>query len=214
MVDLSKMGLDFGETRLKRADLADDPYQQFTHWFNSATQTYPKAANVMTLATADAEGKPTARVLLLKAFDPHGYVFYTNYDSRKGQEIAANPHGALLFFWPQCQHQVRIEGQLSKITAAESDAYFASRPKTSQLAAIVSDQSQVIENYVELTQRFHAQQAKHANTDNIARPDNWGGYRLIPSWYEFWEGGQHRLHHRFSYTLQTDGKWLIQRLAP
>lgn len=214
MLDLSYMGLEFDDNSLKRSDLAADPQQQFNIWFEDAAKHYPQDANVMTLATADPNGKPTARIVLLKAYDQQGYVFYTNYDSRKGQEITANPQGALLLFWPECQRQIRIEGTLSKTAAAESDAYFATRPKISQLGAMASDQSQVIDNYAELTERFHTLQAEYATTDNIARPNNWGGYRLEPNWYEFWEGNQQRLHHRFAYTLQSDGNWLIQRLAP
>ena len=214
MVDLSRMGLNFGDDLLERQDLSDDPYQQFESWFQAAVKQYPDAANMMTLATADQSARPSARIVLLKAYDHNGFVFYTNYNSRKGLELATNPQAALLFFWPKCHRQIRIEGKIIKTSAAESDAYFASRPKSSQIGALTSAQSQVIENYTDLTQQFQILTEQYADQATLKRPDHWGGYRLIPSWYEFWQGGYHRLHHRFAYTLQKDGNWLIERLAP
>lgn len=166
----------------------------------------------MTLATADKDGRPSARIVLMKSFDEQGFVFYTNYDSRKGQELAENPRACLLFYWSPLWRQVRIEGAVEKVSEAESEEYFHSRPLGSKLGAWASDQSQPVESREQLEKQFEEFNSKFA--DNVPRPPHWGGYRLRPDVIEFWQGRENRLHDRLRYTLQKDGSWLIERLAP
>lgn len=198
---------------LSEVDLDADPLRQFEKWFGQALAANLPEPNAMTLATAAADGQPSARVVLLKAFDASGFTFFTNYDSRKGRELTANPRAALLFFWPQMQRQIRIEGTVERISEAESDAYFRSRPLGSRLGAWASAQSEVItgrdvleEHMRELTQRFAA--------GEVPRPPHWGGYRVCPLAIEFWQGRPDRLHDRLRYQrVQPDG-WRIDRLSP
>lgn len=166
----------------------------------------------MTLATSDKDGQPTARIVLLKSFDEEGFVFYTNYLSRKGNELADNPKACLLFYWSVLWRQVRIEGPIEKVSADESDQYFHSRPLGSKIGAWASEQSTAIENRGVLEQRFEEFGLKFA--DNVPRPPHWGGYRVRPRAIEFWQGQENRLHDRLRYSLQDDGSWLIERLAP
>ena len=166
----------------------------------------------MTLATADKDGRPSARIVLLKSFDEQGFVFYTNYDSRKGQELAENPRACLLFYWSPLWRQVRIEGTVEKVSEAESEEYFHSRPLGSKLGAWASDQSQPVESREQLEKQFEESNLKFA--DNVPRPPRWGGYRLRPDVIEFWQGRENRLHDRLRYTVQKDDGWLIERLAP
>ena len=166
----------------------------------------------MTLATADKEGQPTARIVLLKNFDEQGFVFYTNYDSRKGHELAENPRVCLLFYWSQLWRQVRIEGSVAKVSEAESDEYFHSRPLGSKVGAWASDQSQPVESREQLEKRFEEFSSRFA--DSVPRPQHWGGYRVKPDLIEFWQGRENRLHDRMRYNLQPDGTWIIERLAP
>ena len=166
----------------------------------------------MTLATADDDGRPCARIVLLKSFDQTGLVFYTNYHSRKADELAANPQACLLFYWPQLWRQVRIEGTVEKVPDSESDQYFHSRPLGSKIGAWASEQSSVIANRGTLEKRFAEFDLKFG--DNVPRPPHWGGYRVRPSVIEFWQGQENRLHDRLRYTLREDGSWLIERLAP
>ena len=166
----------------------------------------------MTLATADRSGRPCARIVLLKSFDEQGFVFYTNYHSRKGDELAENSQACLLFYWPQLWRQVRIEGKAEKVSEAESDQYFHSRPLGSQTGAWASEQSTVIANRAALEKRFEEFDFKFGNS--VPRPPHWGGYRVKPNVIEFWQGQENRLHDRLRYTLQDDGAWLIERLAP
>ena len=166
----------------------------------------------MTLATADKEGQPTARIVLLKSFDDQGFVFYTNYDSRKGHELAENPRVCLLFYWSPLWRQVRIEGSVAKVSEAESDEYFNSRPIGSKLGAWASDQSQPVESREQLEKRFEEFSSRFA--DNVPRPPHWGGYRVKPVVVEFWQGRDNRLHDRLRYNLQPGGSWIIERLAP
>lgn len=166
----------------------------------------------MTLATAAADGKPCARIVLLKSFDEQGFVFYTNYNSRKGEELAANARACLLFYWPQLWRQVRIEGPVEKVSAEESDQYFHSRPLGSKTGAWASNQSHPIASRTELEKRFEEFDLKFA--DNVPRPPHWGGYRVKPEVIEFWQGRENRLHDRLRYTLRDDREWLIERLAP
>jgi pyridoxamine 5'-phosphate oxidase len=167
----------------------------------------------MTLATADSDGRPSARMVLLKSFDDSGFVFYTNYNSRKARELDANPYAALVIYWAQLDCQIRIEGQVSRVSKRESDAYFQSRPRDSQIGALASPQSEVIGSREELETRARELEVFHGNR-RIKRPDNWGGYRLETARIEFWKGRPSRLHDRILYERRDDGEWTIQRLAP
>ena len=170
--------------------------------------------NAATVATVDAEGRPSARVVLLKGVDDRGFVFFTNYDSRKGSEIAANPNVAMVFYWPDQERQVNIAGLATKISRAESEAYFKSRPRGSRLAAWASHQSETIENREVLESRWSELQAKYPGEADVPMPPNWGGFVIAPVRIEFWQGRPSRLHDRFRYSKQPDGKWLIERLSP
>jgi pyridoxamine 5'-phosphate oxidase len=198
---------------LDEADVHADPIEQFGLWFGQALAAGLVEPNAMTLATADAAGRPSARVVLLKSFDAAGFVFYTNYEGRKGRELAANPHAALVFYWPQLERQVRVEGRVAQVSPAESDAYFASRPLGSRLGAAASAQSTVIAGRAELEQRVRDLEAQYGEA-GPPRPAHWGGYRVAAERLEFWQGRPSRLHDRIAYTLGDDGGWLIERLAP
>lgn len=190
---------------------ATDPYVQFDQWFQQALHSEVHEPTAMTLATADPSGRPSARIVLLKGFDAQGFVFYTNYQSRKGHDLAANPQASLLFFWPELERQVRIEGTVAQVAAAESDAYYASRPLGSRIGAWASPQSQPI-THDALAAR--AQDMARQLGENPARPPHWGGYRLQARWIEFWQGRPSRLHDRLVYSLTGDGSWNLTRLAP
>ena len=202
---------------LRRRDLDADPIVQFRQWFEHAISACTGEAlgdvNAATLATADREGRPSARVVLLKGVDDRGFIFFTNYDSRKGRELAENPNASLVFYWPDQERQVCIAGQASKISRAESEAYFKSRPRGSRLAAWASHQSEVIKDREVLEAHWSELQAKYPG-DEVPMPPNWGGFVLAPSRLEFWQGRPSRLHDRFRYSKQGDGKWLIERLSP
>ena len=199
---------------LTRANVDDDPIRQFERWFADANASgmSEQDATSMTLATAGKNGYPCARIVLLKSFDDQGFVFYTNYESRKGQELAENSRACLLFYWAPLWRQVRIEGEVKKVSDAESDEYFHSRPLGSKLGAWASDQSQPVESRKQLEERFDDFSWKFA--DNVPRPSHWGGFRVRPEVIEFWQGRENRLHDRLRYTLQSDGSWVIERLAP
>lgn len=196
---------------LLEMSLASTPTEQFTLWFSDALKADVPEPNAMTLATTALNGRPAARIVLLKGFDEKGFVFFTNYQSRKGQELAANPVASLLFFWPQLERQVRLEGRIEKITAEESDIYYQSRPLGSRIGAWVSPQSQPITRAeleartVELTATLGA---------HPARPEHWGGYRLVADYAEFWQGRPSRLHDRIAFQLDAAGAWSHLRLAP
>lgn len=196
---------------LDEADVAAEPYTQFQRWFDEALRAELSTPNAMTLATVAADGTPSARIVLLKGVDHGGFVFYTNYHSRKGRELAANPRAALVFHWTELEREVRIEGTVARVSAAESDEYFASRPLPSRHAAIASPQSAVVANRAALEARFAAAAADHGET--APRPAHWGGYRLQPVAVEFWQGRPSRLHDRLQYTIAGD-RWSIRRLAP
>lgn len=166
----------------------------------------------MTLATASADGRPCARIVLMKSFDERGFVFYTNYNSRKGAELADNPHACLLFYWSPLWRQVRIEGAVEKVTEAESDEYFHSRPLGSRIGAWASEQSSAVDSRAALEKRFSEFDLKFG--ENVPRPPHWGGYRVKPEVIEFWQGQDNRMHDRLRYTRQPDGNWIIERLAP
>jgi pyridoxamine 5'-phosphate oxidase len=194
-------------------DVAQQPLQQFTQWFNEALASKVPEPNAMTLATVDANGKPTARVVLLKGVEDGGFVFYTNYQSRKGYELATNHSGCINFFWVELERQVRIEGIIEKVLPEVSDAYFQSRPRGSQIGAWVSAQSSVIPSREFLEEKLQGY-LKQFGTVNVPRPPHWGGYKLKPTYIEFWQGRPSRLHDRIAYTLETDGNWKIERLSP
>jgi pyridoxamine 5'-phosphate oxidase len=221
---------------LRRKDLADDPIVQFKQWFEQAqgartsgrvwkffirlykslllvARVEPMEVNAMMLATVDKQGRPSARVVLLKGLDERGFVFYTNYDSRKGQEVAENPHAALVFYWSDLEREVCIAGEVSKVPAAESEAYFKSRPRGSRIGAWASNQSSPVRDRGVLEGRWQEFEARYPGQD-VPKPPNWGGYVLTPARIEFWQGRPNRLHDRFRYTRQSDGVWRIERLAP
>ena len=198
---------------LDEAEAADEPFAQFAAWFAEIQAVAPVEPTAMTLATATPEGRPAARMVLLKGFDARGFVFYSNYDSRKGGELAANPWAALVFYWPELERQVRVEGSVAPVPPEESDAYFASRPPGSRLGAWASAQSRVIPNRAALEARMAALEAQYPDGE-VPRPPNWGGFRVTPTVIEFWQGRLNRLHDRLRYTRQADGGWLRERLAP
>ena len=199
---------------LSEADLNSDPIEQFNVWFQQALDADLLEPNAMTLATATPDGKPTARIVLLKGVSSQGFIFYTNYESQKGQQLIANPYAALVFLWDKLERQIRIEGRVAKLTAEESAEYFHSRPKASQLGAWASDQSRVIPNREVLEQKLTELQERYSDDATIPLPDHWGGFRVIPSRIEFWQGRPSRLHDRLVYDLQADGNWQIERLSP
>ncbi|MGM0565484.1 MAG: pyridoxamine 5'-phosphate oxidase [Bacteroidota bacterium] len=203
---------DYKKGSLERDDLAEDPITQFSMWMEDALKARIEEPTAMTLATADAYGKPSARTLLLKGYTEEGFIFYTNLSSRKGSHLEINPHAAILFFWPELERQIRIEGRIKILERQQSVEYFDSRPYGSRLAASISPQSQIIPNRKFLEEKMEDLSRKF-QSDKIPMPEEWGGYKLIPEYYEFWQGRANRLHDRFRYTL-IDGKWNIDRLAP
>jgi pyridoxamine 5'-phosphate oxidase len=209
---LARMRRDYEERGLSKADLLADPLEQFRLWFAEASRAPLQEPNAMTLATVDGSGQPAARTVLLKGIDKRGLVFYTNLDSRKARELAANPKAALLFWWPPHARQVRFEGAIEPVEDVESDAYFATRPRGSQIGAWASAQSSVIADRVAL-EAAEQKVAERFAGGPVPRPPFWGGYRLVPERIEFWQGRTNRLHDRLRYT--RDGEhWRIERLAP
>lgn len=200
--------------KLERTDLAESPFKQFENWFNFAVEKKVAEPNAMTLATVNAEGQPSARIVLLKGFDENGFIFYTNYDSIKGKDMQVNPNIALVFCWLDLHKQIRIEGKVEKLSAEKSTEYFQSRPKGSQIGATASPQSEVIENRDILEENAKNLTEYYAEADNLPKPTNWGGYLVRPSMIEFWQGRQSRLHDRLRYFLEESGEWTIERLAP
>ena len=199
---------------LDLTEVDPDPIAQFDVWFQQALDGDIIEPNAMTLATATPEGKPSARIVLLKGFSDRGFVFYTNYESLKGQQLIVNPYAALVFLWDKLERQVRIEGKVEQLSSEESDKYFYSRPRASQLGAWASEQSRVIANREELEQNLAELEAQYADSEVIPRPPHWGGFRVIPQQIEFWQGRPSRLHDRLVYCLQDDGSWQIERLSP
>ena len=198
---------------LNEAEVHSDPLQQFQRWFGEAIAAQLPEPNAMTLATADRTGRPYARVVLLKECDADGFIFFTNYRSDKGRQLAENPHAALVFLWLELQRQIRIEGTVSPIASAESEAYFRSRPRESRLGALASRQSQIVANRQILDQRFQQLEAQYPD-DNIPMPHHWGGYRVQPEMLEFWQGRHGRMHDRLRYRRSAEGRWLLERLEP
>ncbi len=234
-MSLADLRREYSLTGLRRADLEPDAIAQFRNWFDQAIgarasgrvrkffirlyktiflirSTEQIDLNAMTLSTVDSEGHPSSRVVLLKGVDQRGFVFYTNYHSRKGRELAGNPHAALTIYWPDQERQVCMAGVVTQVPAAESDTYFRTRPHGSRIAAWASDQSQVVANRAELEAKWREFEAKYSA--DVPRPPHWGGYVLSPHRIEFWQGRPNRLHDRFRYTRRPDNTWLIERLSP
>jgi pyridoxamine 5'-phosphate oxidase len=203
---------DYGQASLNESDVADNPFVQFTKWFDEALKADVNEPNAMSVATVGADGKPSSRIVLVKQFDQRGFTWYTNYDSQKGQQLRDNPYAALLFFWSELERQIRIEGRVERTSAEESDKYFHSRPLKSRLSAIASSQSAPIEDRAELEQNYDAVASRYDGEP--PRPEHWGGYRLVPERIEFWQGRRSRFHDRIVYMLQADGSWTRQRLQP
>jgi pyridoxamine 5'-phosphate oxidase len=197
---------------LRKSDVDPDPLKQFRRWYAEAEEAGLKAPQAMALATSTAEGVPSVRMVLLKTADERGFVFFTGYVSRKAGELEANPRAALLFYWEKLGRQVRIEGRVERVAGQESDAYFATRPHGAQLAAAASRQSSVLRDRAELDERFAELDREHAGSD-LRRPDHWGGYRLVPEAYEFWQHRDDRMHDRLRYR-RLNGDWLVERLSP
>ena len=204
---------NYSRQALSEKEVAADPVQQFDKWWQEAVAAGIDEVNAMTLATASADGFPSARIVLLKGVSKDGFSFFTNYNSFKGQQLAENPKACLVFFWKELERQVRITGLVKKLNDADSDAYFQSRPAGSRIGAIASPQSQVVESRDWLDQQFH-QIERQTNESGIERPAHWGGYNVKPVIMEFWQGRPSRLHDRIQYTLVEDGSWRIDRLAP
>jgi len=233
---ISDLRREYSHGGLDRQDLTDDPLAQFSNWFDHARATRggsrwrkigialfklwhailghaPADVNAMVLATATKDGRPSARTVLLKGADQRGFIFFTNYDSRKGRELAENPNATLVFYWPDLERQVCVAGTVTKLPREESETYFKSRPKGSRLAAWASNQSDTVADRAMLEQRWQTMAARHPG-DDVPLPPNWGGYVLTPARVEFWQGRPSRLHDRFRYTKQPDNTWKIERLAP
>jgi pyridoxamine 5'-phosphate oxidase len=209
---IAELRREYARETLRDGDIAGDPIAQFARWFQEALNSGLSEPHAMTLATADAAGRPSARIVLLKDYDQRGFTFFSNYDSRKGEDLVANPQAALLFHWVELERQVRIEGRVERVAPAESDEYWRSRPLGSQLGAWASPQSRVLAHREELEARL-AEIGKRYGEDP-PRPPHWGGYRLIPEQAEFWQGRPNRLHDRVRYVYQGSEIWRIERLAP
>jgi len=235
-MSIADLRREYNFAGLRRRDLESDAVAQFRKWFDQATgarasgrirkfliKVYKSVflmeaaelvdLNAMTLATADQEGRPSARTVLLKGLDERGFIFFTNYNSRKGHELEENPEAALVFYWPEQERQVCVAGRVSKVPTAESEAYFGTRPRGSQVGAWASDQSAVVQDRAELEHKWDEIEKRYPGKD-VPCPAHWGGYVLRPTRIEFWQGRPNRLHDRFRYTRQPDGSWLIERLCP
>jgi pyridoxamine 5'-phosphate oxidase len=210
LADLRK---EYSLAGLSEKDMARDPFRQFEKWFQEAEAAKIQEPNAAILATAAKDGRPSARIVLLKGVDGRGFVFYTNYNSRKGRELEANPRAAYLFPWVVLERQVTVEGTVTRITREESEAYFHSRPRASQLAAWASQQSGIISGRSVLEESVKQLERKHAGQE-VPLPPNWGGYRVAPETVEFWQGRRNRLHDRLRFRRLKDGSWTVERLAP
>ena len=213
-IDVARMRKEYTLRGLHRSDLLSDPFEQFERWFEESVQSAgDREPNAMTLATATSDGYPSARVVLLKGFDHQGFVFFTNYESRKGEQLQQNPRAALNFHWPWLERQIQIEGSVNKVSREESQIYFDKRPLGSRLSAIISAQSKVIASRRELEEQLKQIEKRFAG-ENPPVPEFWGGYRVCPERIEFWQGRENRLHDRFLYVRQSDGTWRLDRLNP
>lgn len=210
--DIAALRSEYAQMQLTKRSVQSDPMAQFSAWFDEAVAAQVKEANAMTLATVSEDGQPSARIVLLKGLEHGGLVFYTNYDSAKGAQMAANPKASVLFFWPELERQIRVEGVVEKVPAETSDAYFSSRPFESQIGAIASNQSAVLRSRDELEEEVQKLLTEEEGK-SPARPESWGGYVLKPHTVEFWQGRPSRLHDRIRYT-QNGSEWTIDRLYP
>ncbi len=211
-MDIANIRKDYTLTSLELDEVADSPLAQFNRWLEEAIKAEVNEPNAMNLATINSQHRPSSRIVLLKGFD-HGFIFYTNYESKKGKELQERPFAALNFFWPELERQIRIEGEIEKVSEAESDKYFHSRPIGSQIGAWASPQSQAIPNRSFLESR-EKEMAVKFQTENLRRPPHWGGFRLTPYYFEFWQGRTSRLHDRIVFEKETTGQWSKKILAP
>jgi pyridoxamine 5'-phosphate oxidase len=211
-LDLAHLRTEYKRASLDESGVAPDPFAQFGRWFRQAQEARVPEPNAMTLCTVDAHGRPSARIVLLKEVDARGFVFYTNHDSRKGRDLTAHPGAALLFFWAELERQVRIEGDVEVVDAAVADAYFRTRPRASRIGAWASPQSRTLPDRAALEARFAEAERRFAAGD-VPRPPRWGGYRVVPYAFEFWQGRASRLHDRVAYS-PADSGWRTRRLAP
>ena len=211
-MSIADLRRDYSQATLSEHEVDPNPIQQFASWFQQTLAAHVPEPNAMGLATVGSTGRPSARIVLLKDFDERGFTWYTNYTSKKGQDLAHHPFAALTFHWVELERQVRIEGSVERVAEAESDAYFQIRPIKSRLGAIASAQSQAIDSRELLEQQFEQAHAQYG--ESPPRPTHWGGYRLKPDWIEFWQGRRSRLHDRIVYTRDANGQWSRQRLQP
>jgi pyridoxamine 5'-phosphate oxidase len=213
MENIAEIRKDYRHAALSEQDVLPDPIEQFRQWWEAVRKSNIDEPNAMTLATASSDGFPSARIVLLKGFDQRGFVFYTNYNSFKGQQLMENPRACLVFFWKELERQVRITGIIERVTERESEEYFNSRPEPSKISSAVSPQSEVIASREWLEEKV-LEKMNASSQKQIQRPAHWGGYRVKPAIIEFWQGRESRLHDRIQYSLQENGSWLIERLAP
>ena len=211
--DVASLRREYRDLPLDENEVRSHPVDQFDEWFEQAVEVEARDPSAMTLATADAQGQPSGRIVLLKGFSREGFLFYTNYDSRKAKELDENPRAALVFWWAELDRQVRVQGTVSRSTYAESSDYFATRPRGSQISGLVSPQSRVVESRSVLEEAVAKAQQEYDGCE-IPCPQNWGGYRLAPHYFEFWQGRLNRLHDRIRYRLVEGDTWTIERLAP
>ena len=211
--DIQDLREDYRFGNLIEDQVPNSPIELFTQWFDDAKSAQIPEPNAMTIATVNQEGKPSARIVLLKGYNEEGFIFYTNYDSRKGQDIAINPFVSIVFLWKEIERQVRIEGKVIKLSEELSTEYYHSRPKASQIGAWVSPQSSVIQNRSILEDKYEDISKQYKNVDHLPKPPNWGGNIILPSMIEFWQGRSSRLHDRLRY-IGVDNNWQIDRLAP
>ena len=209
---LADIRKDYSLRELSEEKIDSDPFTEFGIWMDEALESQVNEPTAMTLSTAAADGRPSSRVVLLKGYDRDGFVFFTNYESRKGRELAANPYAAINFFWPELERQVNISGRTSKVSGEESDEYFKSRPFTSRVGAWASDQSEKIDSRAAIMSKAAKLLVKYAG-GNVPRPPHWGGFRLAPDRFEFWQGRESRLHDRICFEL-NENSWMISRLSP
>ncbi|MGE5651614.1 pyridoxamine 5'-phosphate oxidase [Noviherbaspirillum sp. UKPF54] len=212
MSSIADLRKEYSRASLSEDEVLPNPIDQFSKWLGEAILAKVPEANAMTVSTVGAGNRPSSRILLIKDVDQRGFTWFTNYESRKGHELAQNPYAALLFYWIELERQVRIEGRIERISDAENDAYFQSRPLKSRLGAIASAQSRPVASRAELEARVAEVEQQYG--EHPVRPAHWGGYRLTPDYIEFWQGRPSRLHDRIAYTLQADGSWKRQRLQP
>ena len=213
-LSLEALRADYRLAELSESNCETNPIEQFQAWFQDAQAAELKEPNAMTLATSTLDGRPSGRIVLLKEVGEFGFVFYTNYGSRKGRELEANPRCALTFLWAELERQVRVEGVVAHVSREKSEAYFNGRPKGSRLGALVSAQSEVLPSRAPLESRLAELEAQYSNSDAVPLPDNWGGYCVRPDTVEFWQGRTNRLHDRLLYRRKGEEEWLIERLSP